>query len=150
MAQKFALARIQEITDHETDAAAASLGGLNRELNEQESRLMLLFKYRTEYHERLQRAAAAGLDGAAMRNYHEFLQRLERAIMQQHAQVVEARTRVEHGKLEWQNRRRKSMAFDSLSRRFELKTLRDEANREQKVQDELAQRGAHRHSKHSR
>jgi flagellar FliJ protein len=150
MAQKFALARIQEITDHETDAAAASLGGLNRELNEQESRLMLLFKYRTEYHERLQRAAASGLDGAAMRNYHEFLQRLERAIMQQHALVVEARTRVEHGKLEWQNRRRKSMAFDSLSRRFELKTLRDEANREQKAQDELAQRGAHRHSKHSR
>ena len=150
MAQKFALGRVQEITDNKTDEAAAALGNLNRELHEQEARLMLLFKYRTEYHERLHRAASEGLDGAAMRNYHDFLQRLEAAIMQQHAQVVEARTRVEHGKLEWQNSRRKSMAFDSLSRRFDLKKLRDEANREQKAQDEMAQRGAHHHAKHTR
>lgn len=150
MAQKFALERVQEIADHKTDAAAASLTALNRALHEHESRLMLLFKYRTEYHERLQRAAAEGLDGAAMRNYHEFLQRLEHAIMQQHALVVEARTRAEHSKLEWQNRRRKSMAFDSLSRRFELKTLRNEANLEQKSQDELAQRGTFRNAKQSR
>jgi len=149
-AQKFALARVQEISDHQTDAAAASLANLNRELHEQEERLMLLFKYRSEYNERLHRAAADGLDGAAMRNYHDFLQRLESAIMQQHARVVEARTRAEHGRLEWQNRRRKSMAFDSLSKRFELKTLRDEAVREQKTQDALAQRGARGHAKNSR
>jgi flagellar FliJ protein len=142
MAQKFALERVQEIADHETDEAAASLGNLNRELHEHEARLMLLFKYRTEYQERLHRAATDGLDGAAMRNYHDFLQRLENAIMQQHALVVEARTRVEHGRIEWQNQRRKSMAFDSLSRRFELRQLRDEATREQKSQDELAQRGS--------
>jgi flagellar FliJ protein len=142
MTQKFALGRIQEIADHQTDAAAASLADVNRELHEQEARLMLLFKYRSEYHERLHRAASEGLDGAAMRNYQDFLQRLEHAIMQQHAQVVEARTRAEHSRLEWQNRRRKSMSFDSLSRRFELRELREEAMRDQKTQDEHAQRGA--------
>ena len=139
MAQKFALERVQEIADHQTDEAAAGLANLNRDLREQEARLMLLFKYRTEYHERLHRAAADGLDGAAMRNYHDFLQRLENAIMQQHALVVEARTRAEHGRIAWQNQRRKSMAFDSLSRRFEVRQMRDEATREQKSQDELAQ-----------
>jgi flagellar FliJ protein len=140
MAQKFALERVQEIADHQTDAAAASLADLNRELHEQEARLMLLFKYRSEYHERLHRAASEGLDGAAMRNYQDFLQRLEHAIMQQHAQVVEARTRAEHGRVAWQNSRKKSMSFDSLSRRFELRELREEALRDQKTQDEHAQR----------
>ena len=147
MTQKFALERIQEIADHKTDAAAAKLANLNRELHEQEARLMLLFKYRSEYNERLQRAAAEGLDAAAMRNYHDFLQRLEGAIMQQHAQVVEARTRTEHGRLEWQNSRRKSMTFDTLSRRYELGALREAAVREQKAQDELAQRGSRQYAK---
>ena len=94
-------------------------------------------------------ASASTEYGDRLAAYYK-LQRLEAAIMQQHAQVVEARTRVEHGKLEWQNSRRKSMAFDSLSRRFDLKKLRDEANREQKAQDEMAQRGAHHHAKHTR
>jgi len=147
MGQKFALGRIQEIADNHTDKAAARLGDLNRELHEQEARLMLLFKYRTEYNERLHRAAADGLDGATMRNYHDFLQRLESAIMQQHAQVVDARTRAEHGRLEWQNSRRKSMTFDTLSKRFALGELREESAREQKSQDELA---ARRHAKAAR
>ena len=140
MAQKFALERVREIADHQTDAAAARLAGLNRELHEQESRLMVLFRYREEYRERLQKSAAGGLDAAAMRNYHEFMQRLEHAIMQQHAMVVEARTRAEHGRLDWQNHRRKSMAFDSLSQRHAVRVMREDARRDQKNQDEFAQR----------
>ena len=150
MAAKFALKRIQEITDHHTDAEAASLGALNQELKTREEKLMLLFKYRSEYQERLQHAAVEGLDGATMRNYQDFLQRLEHAIMQQHALVVEARTRAEHGRLEWQNQRRKSMTFDTLSKRFELREMREEAMREQKSQDELAQQGARRAEKSAR
>jgi flagellar FliJ protein len=142
MGQNFALERIQEIADHETDTAAANLANLNRELHEQEARLLLLFKYRSEYNERLHRAASTGLDGAAMRNYQDFLQRLEQAILQQHAQVVAARTRADNGRIEWQNSRRKSMTFDTLSRRYELRALREQGAREQKMQDEFAQRGA--------
>lgn len=150
MAQKFALQRIQKIADHQTDAAAASLGALNQELHAREGKLMLLFRYRTEYQERLQRAAADGLDGATLRNYQDFLQRLEHAIMQQHALVVEARTRAEHGRLQWQKQRRKSMTYDTLSRRFELRELREEAMREQKQQDELATRSAWQNAKTAR
>jgi flagellar FliJ protein len=147
MAHKFALQRIQKIADHQTDAAAASLGALNQELHAHEGKLMLLFRYRTEYHERLQRAAADGLDGATMRNYQDFLRRLEHAIMQQHALVVDARTRAEHGRIEWQNRRRKSMTFDTLSHRYDVRARRDEASHEQKLQDEFAQQGARRAAK---
>ena len=143
MAQKFALKRLLEIAETTAESAAASLGTHNRQLQQHEEKLLLLFKYREEYQERLRRAAA--LDGAALRNFHDFLERLEQAILQQHALVVEARTRVECARLDWQAKQRKSKAFDTLAQRFDVTTQRLAANRERKVQDDFASR-AHRAS----
>jgi len=142
MAHKFALHRLLEIAATQADTAAASLGELNRQLQQHEEKLLLLFKYRDEYRERLRRAAAAGLDGAGLRNYHDFLDRLEQAILQQHALVVSARTHVEIGLGEWQVKQKKSKAFDTLSQRFHVATQRVEAVREQKAQDDFASRAS--------
>jgi flagellar FliJ protein len=141
MAQTFALKRLLEIAETTAESAAASLGALNRQLQQHEEKLMLLFKYRDEYQQRLRHAAgSAGLDGAGLRNYHEFLERLEQAILQQHALVVEARTRVECGRTDWQLKQKKSKAFGTLAQRFDVATQRDHASREQKLQDDFASR----------
>jgi flagellar FliJ protein len=140
MAQKFALHRLLEIATTQADSAAASLGELNRQLQQHEEKLMLLFKYRDEYQERLRRAAAAGLDGAGLRNFHDFLNRLEQAILQQNALVVSARTSVQTGLGDWRVKQRKSKAFDTLSQRFHIATQRGETISEQKVQDDFASR----------
>jgi flagellar protein FliJ len=143
MSQKFALKRLLEIAETRTDSAAATLGALNRQLQLHEEKLLLLFKYRDDYQERLRRAVADGLDGAGLRNFHEFMQKLEQAIMQQHALVVDARTHVESGRHEWQSKRRESKAFDTLSERFKSTARKGEAKREQKVQDDFAHRARH-------
>ena len=140
MAQKFALNRLLEIAETTAEKAAASLGALNRQLQQHEEKLLLLFKYRDEYQERLRQAAGTGLDGAGLRNFHEFLERLEQAILQQHAQVVDARTRMECGRNDWQLKQRKSKAFGTLSERFDTAIRRDQATREQKLQDDFASR----------
>ncbi len=140
MAQKFALKRLLEIAATTAETAAASLGALNRQLQQNEEKLLLLFRYRDEYQQRLRHATGKGLDGAGLRNYHEFLERLEQAILQQHAVVVEARTRVECARNDWQLKQRKSKAFDTLSQRFDTATRRDQATREQKLQDDFASR----------
>ena len=142
MAQEFALNRLLEIASTQADTAAAALGALNRQLQQHEEKLLLLFNYRDEYQERLRRACAAGLDGAGLRNFHDFLERLEQAILQQHALVVGARTHVESGLGDWQVKQRKSKAFDTLSQRFHVATRRGEATREQKVQDDFASRAS--------
>jgi flagellar FliJ protein len=145
MAQKFALNRLLEIAATSAESAAAHLGALNRQLQKHEEKLLLLFKYRDEYQQRLR--SASGLDGAALRNFHDFLDRLEQAILQQHALVVDARTRAEAGRNEWQLKQRKSKAFGTLAQRFDLVTQRKEAGREQKLQDDFASRtnrGEHR------
>ena len=142
MAQKFTLQRVHEVATTQAETAAANLGELNRQLQGHEEKLLLLFKYRDEYQERLRRATTAGLDGAGLRNFHDFLERLEQAILQQHALVVDARTRVQSGLGDWQVKQRKSNAFDTLSQRFHVATQRGEAAREQKVQDDFASRGS--------
>ena len=140
MAQEFALHRLLEIASTQAETAAANLGELNRILRQHEEKLLLLFKYRDEYQERLRRATAAGLDGAGLRNFHQFLDRLEQAILQQHALVVGARTQVENGLGDWQVKQKKSKAFDTLSQRFHVARRRGEAVREQKTQDDFASR----------
>jgi flagellar protein FliJ len=148
MTQKFALKRLLEIAETTAESAAASLGALNRQLQQHEEKLLLLFKYRDEYQQRLRHAAGSGLDGAGLRNFHEFLERLEQAILQQHALVVDARTRAECGRTDWQLKQRKSKAFGTLEQRFDTARNRDQASREQKLQDDFASRSnrANRHA----
>jgi len=140
MPKKFALQRVLEIATIHTESAAASLGALNRQLQLHEERLMLLFQYRADYQERLRRAITGGVDGAALRNFHDFMDKLEQAILQQHAVVVDARTRADSGLHEWHSKRRKSKAFDTLSQRFDSTVRQGEAKLEQKVQDDFAGR----------
>lgn len=147
MDPKFSLKRLLEIAETTAESAAASLGALNRQLQQHEEKLLLLFRYRDEYQQRLRHATGTGLDGAGLRNFHEFLERLEQAILQQHAMVVEARTRVECGRSDWQLKQRKSKAFGTLAQRFDTATQRAQASREQKLQDDFASRtnGAKHH-----
>jgi flagellar FliJ protein len=140
MEEKFTLKRLLEVATATADSAAANLGALHAQLRRHEEKLLLLFKYRDEYQERLRRAAASGLDGAGLRNFHGFLERLEQAIMQQHAAIVEARTRVEGGRSDWQLKERKSKAFGTLEQRFDDTTRRHAARREQKLNDDFASR----------
>jgi flagellar protein FliJ len=140
MTQAFALQGLRDIAESEADAAAASLGQLNRQVQLHERRLELLSQYRADYQERLRGATANGLDSAGLRNFNEFIARLEQAIGQQAALVEDARARAAQGREHWQARQRRSNAFNTLSLRTTANLLRQEASREQKSQDDFASR----------
>lgn len=142
MAQPFALQRLLDIAASETEKAAANLGSLNRQLQLQEHKLKLLLQYRDDYQERLRRAAANGLNSAGLRNFNDFIARLEQAIQQQSAAIDAAREHAEHGRGQWQTKRLKAKAFDTLSVRFTTTLTRIESSREQKSQDDFASRTA--------
>src|SRR4051812_20867742 len=119
MALSSTMKRLLEIAETKAESAAATLGAVTRELQQHEEKLLLLFRYRDDYQQRFRQAARTGLDAQGLRNYHEFLERLENAIMQQHAVVVEARIRVDSGRKDWQLKERKSKAFGTLDQRFD-------------------------------
>ena len=140
MTKTFTLKKVQEVADIRTDTAAANLGTLMQNLQRQEAKLALLLQYREEYQERLRLANQRGLDGLALRNFHDFLERLERALAEQRASVAHAQRSVERGRDEWRSADQRSRAYDTLSQRFD-KAARHRANTaEQKQQDAHAAR----------
>ena len=142
MTQSFALKNLLDIATSETDSAAARLGELNRQVLLQEQKLKLLLQYRADYQERLRGAVANGLDSAGLRNFNDFISRLEQALQQQQASLDEARGRAEHGLRQWQAKARRSKAFGTLAQRAAETSLRKENSREQKAQDDFASRSA--------
>ena len=140
MTTTFALNKVQEVADIRTDTAAANLGALMQSLQRQEAKLALLLQYREEYQERLRRAKQRGLDGLALRNFHDFLDRLEHALTEQRATVAHAQRCVERGRDEWRTLDQRSRAYDTLSQRFDKDARRRAETAEQKQQDVHAAR----------
>ena len=140
MTTTFSLKKVQEVADIRTDTAAANLGSLMQNLQRQEAKLALLLQYRDEYQERLRRAKQRGLDGLALRNFHDFLDRLEHALVEQRATVAHAQRSVERGRDEWRSADQRSRAYDTLSQRFDSATRRRAEAAEQKQQDAHAAR----------
>lgn len=140
MPSEFPLKTLQEVADIRADTAAGHLGALMQHLQRQEAKLALLLKYRDEYQERLRQAKRQGLDGLALRNFHDFLERLEQALTEQRATVAQAERGVERGRDEWRTLDQRSRAYDTLSRRFDNVTQRRAAAAEQKQQDDHAAR----------
>jgi flagellar FliJ protein len=136
----FNLQRLLELAEQQSAIAAATLGLLNQELGRAQEKLALLIGYRTEYQQRLRDSIAHGVDGAGLRNFQNFLERLEQAIAQQQKIVTASQARTVGGRQEWQSKQRKYMAFDTLSQRSQAALRRRDASREQKMFDELASR----------
>ena len=140
MPNEFPLKTLQEVADMRTDTAVANLGTLMQNLQRQEAKLALLEQYRAEYQERLLQAKRRGLDGLALRNFHDFLERLERALAEQQSTVAHAKRGVERGREEWRTLDQRSRAYDTLSQRFDSAAQRRAATAEQKQQDDHAAR----------
>jgi len=142
MPGEFPLKVLQEVADIRTDAAVTNLGALMQNLQRQEAKLALLVQYRTEYQARLLQARRRGLDGLALRNFHDFLERLERALAEQEVTVAQAQRGVERGREEWRALDQRSRAYDTLAQRFDSAAQRRAAAVEQKLQDDHAARVA--------
>jgi flagellar FliJ protein len=140
MTATFTLKKVQEVADIRTDAAAANLGAMMQHLQRQEAKLALLLQYRDEYQERLRRAKQRGLDGLALRNFHDFLDRLEHALIEQRTTVEHAQRSVARGQDEWRSADQRSRAYDTLSQRFDSVARRRAEATEQKQQDAHAAR----------
>lgn len=140
MPPTFALQKLRELAESNADSAAASLGALNRQLQAHQEKLALLHKYREDYQLRFRQSTDSGVDAAALRNFVDFMSRLEQAIRQQQALVDDVRSRVECSRTDWQFKQRKSKAFGTLEQRHSESLRRHAELIEQKTQDDHASR----------
>jgi len=140
MAQRLPLEMLTDLARTQTDESAKRLGLLQNAQLSASQKLEMLVKYRQDYVEQLQALMSEGLATAKLRNYQAFLVTLDGAIEQQRAIVAQALTRLDHGRDDWRNNKRRLNSFDTLAERVRRQELMAQAKREQRESDERAAR----------
>ena len=138
MTKHSALDTLLELAQTRTDDAARRLGALNTQGVDMETKLALLTEYWNEYSARFQISMQQGITAADWRNYQEFLNKLDAAIVQQREVVAATRQRVEAGQVAWQSAKRTLKSYDTLAQRQAGAEMLRMARHEQKETDERA------------
>ena len=138
MTKRSALDTLLELAQTRTDDAARRLGALNTQGVDMETKLALLTEYWNEYSARFQISMQRGITAADWRNYQEFLNKLDAAIVQQREVLVATRQRVEAGQVAWQSAKRTLKSYDTLALRQAGAEMLRMARHEQKETDERA------------
>ena len=141
MSRPFPLQTLLDLALINSDAAAARLCAINGHDREMEQRLQLLLDYRNEYTAHLAEVAKAGMTSIDWRNFRNFIDKIDAAIVQQRDAVAQSKQRVKVGQHHWHAEQRKLKSFDTLFQRYRSTEFKREARQEQKEQDDLALRG---------
>lgn len=140
MTKPFPLKTLLELSQLRMDDAARRLGTLLAGEQEAGARVLLLQQYRDEYHQRFLAAASQGIGRDTWSNYQSFLARLDDAIVQAKAMVLQSKRQTAAGQRDWVDKRGRLKAFDTLSQRHQSREQSLEIRQEQKAQDEHAAR----------
>lgn len=136
MDKQFRLQPLLNLAQMDNDAASRKLGQLNRQQHETQNKLEMLLQYRRDYQQRLQDAVQQGMDPALMRNFQEFINKLDAAIAQQRKAVEQSERTTQMGRCEFTDTQRKLKSFDTLQQRHVEAQAKVEAKQEQRAMDE--------------
>jgi flagellar FliJ protein len=88
MIKQFSLQPLMNLAQHQNDSATCKLGQLNKQQQSAQQKLDILLEYRKDYQTRLHETSRNGMDQAELRNFQQFIDKLDDAIRQQ-ARLVE-------------------------------------------------------------
>jgi flagellar protein FliJ len=142
MTKPFSLQPLMNLIQHQNDSATHKLGQLNKQQHNAQSKLEMLQQYRRDYQVRMQEATQNGIKPAELRNFQEFINKLDEAITQQLKLVGQSKASTQAGRGEFNTAQRKLKSFDALHQRH-VETQKKVAEKsEQHAQDEHTGRSA--------
>lgn len=146
MTKPFSLQPLVDLAHQKNDAATKKLGQLNQQQQSAQQKLDALQQYRRDYQTKFQEAAQQGMGPTDLRNFQDFIDRLDQAIRQQQQVIEKAKSNVQTGRHELMDSTRKMRSFDTLANRHVEAELKVEAKKEQRLQDEQTGRFAAQHA----
>jgi flagellar FliJ protein len=140
MIKPFTLQPLVHLAQQRNDAAAKKLGQLNAQHQTAQAKLDALLQFRKDYQTQFQEAAKKGMAPDDMKNFQDFIDRLDQAVQQQTAVIEKTKAGVQTGRNELIDTTRKMKSFDTLAQRHVEAEKKQEAKAEQRSQDELTGR----------
>ena len=142
MAKPFSLQPLMNLAQHQNDSSARKLGNLNKQQEGAQQNLDVLLGYRKDYQTRLQETIRNGMSPADLRNFQQFIDKLDAAIIQQFKLVEQSKASTHAGRNEFNATRRKLKSFDMLHQRHIEEQKKAAEKSEQKALDEHTGRAA--------
>lgn len=136
MAKTFSLQPLLHLAQQKNDAATRKLGQLNQLQQSAQGKLDMLQQFRKDYQDKFQEAVSNGMDHHDLRNFQDFINRLDEAITQQRGVIEQAKRSVQSGRSELSDTQRRMKSFDTLAQRHIETERKLETKAEQKIQDE--------------
>jgi flagellar FliJ protein len=136
MIKPFSLQPLVHLAQQNNDAATKKLGQLNQQHQTAQEKLDALQKYRKDYQLKFQEEAKKGMAPTDMKNFQDFIGRLDQAIQQQTAVIEKTKVGVQTGRSALMDTTRKMKSFDTLAQRHVEAEKKLEAKNEQRLQDE--------------
>lgn len=136
MTRPFSLQPLLHLAQQKNDAATRKLGQLNQQHQSAQGKLDMLQQFRKDYQDKFQEAVRNGMDHNELRNFQDFINRLDEAITQQRAVIEQAQRSVQSGRSELSEAKRRMKSFDTLAERHVEAEKKLETKAEQKIQDE--------------
>ena len=116
-----------------------ALGEARSAVAVQAEKLQQLVDYRSEYESMVSQEGTQGITATRLQGYHQFLNRLSTAIMQQEEQLQLARQQESFSQNQWFQQRGAVKRMDNLIERNVQQERQEEDKREQKMLDEQTQ-----------
>lgn len=136
MTKPFTLQPLIDLTQHQHETATRKLGQLNQLQQSAQQKLDTLMEYRKDYQNRLQEATRSGMDPMQLRNFQNFINKLDEAISQQRKVVEQSKVSTQIGRTEFDTTQRKLKSFDTLQQRHVETQKKIAEKSEQKMLDE--------------
>lgn len=142
MTKPFPLQPLVHLAHQMNDAAARKFGQLNQQQQAEEAKLITLLEYHNDYMARFEQSLQSGISQTDLRNFQDFIKRLDATIAQQRLIIEQVRQLVQAGRNELEQSQRKMKSFDTLAERHVKTERRQEEKSEQRLQDEHTGRAA--------
>lgn len=136
MGKKFPLQPLLNLAQTKNDEASRRLGQLNQQESDTKKQLEQLQQYRRDYQARMQQASQEGMDPVLLRNFQQFIYKLDAAIAQQIKAVEQSQRSTQMGRNEFNSAMRKLKSFDTLQQRHLEAEQKIEAKQELRASDE--------------
>lgn len=144
MAKPFSLATLMNLVEHDNEAATRKLGQLNQLQQGAQEKLDTLQEFRRDYQAQMQKGVQEGMSPAELRNFQQFIYKLDEAILQQRRKLESSKASTQLGRNEFDAMRRKLKSLDTLRQRHEESERKRADKAEQKALDEHTGRAAAR------
>lgn len=130
------------LAQQRNDAATKQLGQLNLQQQNAQAKLDALLQYRKDYQDKFQEVVKNGIGPTELRNFQDFIYRLDEAITQQRIVASNAERSVAQGREDLKSAQIKLKSFDALVQRYNESNKLQQSKLEQKLMDEHAGRNA--------